>query len=303
MKISIYKDTFANNRGADVAVKNLAAGLVERGHDVTLFDKAEFAAKTVLPCDVFVSTGTNELLDLEASGALGRLRVVQQFHTDPAYAFRHWIRKWRRNRAIKAALRKCAAIQVLREEHVATVGGIAPGVSVSVIGNWPSISPDGTVVETPLIVYPAAVNRDKNQKLLMMAFNSLKKDFPGWRLELYGKGTANGFCDLKEVYARCAILAFPSKTEGFGLAIAEAAAFSKPSVMIRDWIGTAAAGGGIVTAPTVRAYAAGLRRLMADAELRRMMGEQARQFCAERYGRVAILDRWETILRQVASTR
>ena len=35
MKLAIYKDTFANNRGADIAVKNLAEGLVERGHSVT----------------------------------------------------------------------------------------------------------------------------------------------------------------------------------------------------------------------------------------------------------------------------
>ena len=41
MKIAIYKDTLANNRGADVAVRNLAAGLSERGHGVTLFEKDE----------------------------------------------------------------------------------------------------------------------------------------------------------------------------------------------------------------------------------------------------------------------
>ena len=44
MKIAIYKDTFANNRGADIVVKNLAFGLEERGHKVTLFNKTEFAA-------------------------------------------------------------------------------------------------------------------------------------------------------------------------------------------------------------------------------------------------------------------
>ena len=32
MRIGIYKDTFANGRGADIAVKQLAAGLAERGH-------------------------------------------------------------------------------------------------------------------------------------------------------------------------------------------------------------------------------------------------------------------------------
>ena len=85
MKIAIYKDTFANNRGADIAVKNLAFG-------------------------------TNESIDLAKVDGLPP--IVQQFHTDPAYPFRHWIKHWRRNRAIKAALKKAAAFQVLSSSHV-----------------------------------------------------------------------------------------------------------------------------------------------------------------------------------------
>ena len=54
MKIAIYKDTFANNRGADIAVRNLAAGLAERAHAVTLFDKSEFAAKIRGDYDVII---------------------------------------------------------------------------------------------------------------------------------------------------------------------------------------------------------------------------------------------------------
>mgnify|MGYP003321664296 CR=1 FL=1 len=57
MKIAIYKDTFANNRGADIAVKNLASGLSERRHAVTLFDKSEFAEKVCGDYDVIISNG------------------------------------------------------------------------------------------------------------------------------------------------------------------------------------------------------------------------------------------------------
>ena len=81
MKIAIYKDTFANNRGADIAVKNLAAGLEERGHAVTLFDKSKFAEKVRGDYDVIVSTGTNEILDL--AQVEGLPPIVQQFHTAP----------------------------------------------------------------------------------------------------------------------------------------------------------------------------------------------------------------------------
>ena len=54
MKIGIYKDTFANNRGADIAVKNLAVGLGERGHNVTRLEKTQFAAKIRGDYDVII---------------------------------------------------------------------------------------------------------------------------------------------------------------------------------------------------------------------------------------------------------
>ena len=135
MKIGIYKDTFANNRGADIAVKNLASGLGERGHEVTLFDKSEFAEKVRGDYDVIISTGTNEILDLAKVDGLPP--IIQQFHTDPKYPFPHWIKRWRRNRAIKAALKKAAAFQVLREAHVETLQKLI-GVSkerIAVVGN------------------------------------------------------------------------------------------------------------------------------------------------------------------------
>ena len=101
MRIGIYKDTLANNRGADRAVRNLANALAERGHDAVLFEKPALQACLLEHWDVLISAGTNEILDLAAAG-IPLPPVVQQFHTEPAYQFRHWIRKWRRNRAIRS---------------------------------------------------------------------------------------------------------------------------------------------------------------------------------------------------------
>ena len=375
MKIAIYKDTLANNRGADVAVRNLAAGLSERGHGVTLFEKDELREKALGGYDVMVAAGTNELLDLAEMDALPP--IVMQFHTDPAYQFRHWIKKWRRNRAIKNAMRKCAAIQVLRDEHVPFVSRIAPDVPVSVIGNWSehgateaappaahfagesasataATSCDPPVQHTttrasslriassniestsstllhglspnpqmqsqivnrkienrqfPTILYPAAINKDKNQRLLVEAFRLIADDFPEWEVRLYGKGKPNfkphprvrlmGFADLARPFAECAFVAFPSMTEGFPLTIADAAMFGKPAVMIHDWIGTCAAGGGIVTAPNIRAFAEGLRTMMSNAAMRLKMGGAARAYCSQRHSRTKILDLWETLLQNV----
>ena len=324
MKIGIYKDTFANNRGADIAVKNLAAGLVERGHEVTLFDKSEFVEKVHGDYDVIISTGTNEILDL--SKVDGLPPIIQQFHTDPKYPFRHWIKRWRRNRAIKAALKKAAAFQVLRDAHVETLQKLI-GVSqerITVIGNWSSF--EGCAITTKseekVIICPGAINDDKNQSLLVDAFADVAAEFPDWQVHIYGKGKAKeeaalkkkidsyalrdkillkGYADLEEPYRNCAFVAFPSKTEGFGMTILDAAMFAKPSLAVCDWIGTAAHGGGVVTDATADAFAEGMRRLMADAEKCRTLGRRAREYGLKRYSREVTLDKWEALLERVSA--
>ena len=323
MKIAIYKDTFANNRGADIAVKNLAAGLGERGHEVTLFDKTRFAEKVRGDYDVIISTGTNEILDLAKVDGLPP--IVQQFHTDPAYPFRHWIKRWRRNRAIKVALGKAAAFQVLSTVHVGTLQKLI-GVStdeITVIGNWSGFENCTKVLpEENVILCPGAINADKNQSLLVDAFALVADEFPDWQVHIYGHGKAKdeaallkriaekgltnrvslkGFGDLSEPYAECAFVAFPSKTEGFGMVIVDAAMFSKPSLLIRDWIATGTAGGAIVTKSAVCDYADGLRKLMYADARRLRMGESAHKFSIDNFSRSKILDQWECLLSEVAA--
>ena len=261
--------------------------------------------------------------------------VIQQFHTNPKSQFKwkRFVRNWK----IRRALRHVSAIQVLSEEFVPQVAKY--GVPVHVIGNWSRFGERGTGNGDPpppglrwtrqgtgnVIICPAAFAKGKNQKLLIEAFARVAGEFPDWRLRLLGRAEgayaeecrrfAGRLCvsdrvdfsgysdDIAREYARCAFVAFPSLDEGFPLTLADAAAFAKPCAMVRDWIGTAGAGGGIAAKPTTAAYAAGLHRLMADMGLCRRMGEAARGFCAERYSRERILDRWESLLNEVASLR
>lgn len=313
MKIAIYKDTFANNRGADIAVKNLAAGLSERGHAVTLFDKSEFAARVRGDYDVIISTGTNEILDLAKVDGLPP--IIQQFHTDPEYPFKHWIRRWRRNRRIKTALKKVSAFQVLRKAHIETLQNLI-GVSedrITVIGNWSSFEGRAeTLPEEKIILCPGAINADKNQSLLVDAFAAVADKFPDWRVCIYGRGkvkdeaalfkriaargvenrvSLKGYADLSGLYAKCAFVAFPSKTEGFPLTVIDAAMFKKPSLTIRDWIGC-----GEIVAPF--GFTSALRKLMTDAECRQEIGEKAQAYCAANYSREKILNEWEVFLKK-----
>lgn len=310
MNIGLYKDTLAARRGADVAVCNLADGLSERGHAVTLFERSELPRQNWRRYDILISSGTNEIRDLAAIDGLPP--IIQQFHTDPAYSFRHWIRRWRRCRATRVALRKVAAIQVLREpfREALTRLGIHPP-RVDVIGNWAAYIPpaqqDQPFTEHKTIICPGAINRDKNQRLLVQAFNSIAQQFPDWEVHLYGSGKPDfalgprvrlmGYADLARPYAECAFVAFPSKTEGFPLALVDAAAFGKPALAIQDWIGC-----GEIVGANVREYAAGLVRLMSDADYRHALGTHCRSYCAEHYARAKILDLWEDLLRAVADT-
>lgn len=316
MKVALYKDTFANNRGADAAVKNLAAGLSERGHEVVLFDKPQFAAKVQGRYDVLISAGTNEILDLAASWP--RCPVVQQFHTDPAYPFRHWLRRWRRNRAIRAALSRADAFHVLSHGYADKLRGILGdrNAKIEAIGNWSPFEP--VAGRRPsgekMILCPGAINRDKNQSLLVDAFASIAADFPEWKVHIYGKGSAKeenslrrrierrslsgkvelmGYGDLAGPYAQCAFVAFPSKTEGIPLSLVDAAMFGKSSVTIHDWIGCS-------HAVSSGEFAGAMRRFMSDARLRREAGENARRHCLENFSREKILDRWEKLLAEVA---
>ena len=304
MRIGIYKDTLANKRGADVAVLALADGLRERGHEAVVFEKGELTSRLAEQWDVVVSSGTNEILDLAAAfPEKFPWPVVQQFHTNPKSQFK-W-KRFRRNRAVKAALKRVAVLQVLSESFIPQVSKY--GARVEAIGNWSKYPlSEGECRSDNVIIYPAAFGGDKNHALLLKAFARIADDFPDWELRLYGRGDAPkslpqrvklmGYCDLAEAYRQCSFVAFPSLDEGFGLVLADAAMFGKPSLMIHDWIGLAKAGGGIVTRATVSAYADGLRRFMSDPELCKTMGAKARDFCAHTYSREKILDRWERLL-------
>lgn len=316
MKIAIYKDTFANHRGADIAAMSLGDGLGSRGHEVSLVSDDVLAGNgdAFAGADIVIAAGTNELLRLHRDYESLLSRTVLQFHTDPAYQFRHWIKRWRRNRAIKTAMRKVAAIQVLLPAYVDYVKRIAPEVKVVVIGNAMP-EPVETTASSKLIICPGALNPDKNQELLLKAFAVVSREFPDWRLDLYGVGKPKyadrlrslacdavsfyGYADLAPAYRDCAFVAFPSRTEGFGMVIAEAAAYGKPTVMIRDWIGTASAGGGIAAADDVSSFANALRELMSSPGRCESMGVAALDYCVSQYSRKSILDAWERCLEDV----
>lgn len=360
MRIIVYKDTFANQRGADRAVKNFTEALAERGHTVRLVEKPGLNAALNESIDILIATGSNEAMDLDRLGYFDRpdrARTVLQLHLAPRgfFKWKHPIRNWR----IRRAFNKFDMVQVLCSSYVDEFKRLAPHPQVITIGNYsdfpapttflPLSEPEhyhnsrksvrpklsnydktGSLVRTTpshTILYPAAtLSNDKSQLLLIRAFAMLVREFPAWQVRLLGKDTTKyanacrteiarlgvgeqvkivGFTDdLAGEYSRAAFIAFPSRLEGFPLAILEAAKFALPTIatttlpgvvdIVKDGVT------GFVVPGTVPAYAAGLRQLMTDVGLRRQMGERARVYCGERYSREKILDQWEALLADIA---
>lgn len=334
MRIAIYKDSLSTGRGADRAVRNFAAGIAERGHDTALFEKDELSTRLAERWDAIIATGSNEAVDLDAAGYFSRsdrAKVVLQLHLAPRGFF-----KWKhplRNRAIRRAFRKVDAAQVLCSDYADEFARIAPGVPVAVIGNFTEFAPaqEPHAASAPAtVLYPAAVvNKVKNQRLLVEAFARVAGDFSGWKVRLLGRDDTPyaescrrlvarlglvgrvefaGFTrELGKEYGSSAFVAFPSTLEGFPLALLEAAscglcalahsALPGVSDIVQD------GKTGLVVRPTAESYAEGLRRLMADAPLRRTLGESARTFCAEAYSRARILEQWNDLLSRVSATK
>jgi len=153
----------------------------------------------------------------------------------------------------------------------------------------------GEEAEPPEILFAGRLSPEKGIEELLEAGDGLRLVVAGdGPLRARARG-ALGFlprAELARLYGRAAVVACPSRREGFGMACAEAMAYGKPVV-------ASAVGGlldlvvdgetGVLVPPRdPAALRAALELLLADRELRRRLGGAAR-------ARVAKLCAWERV--------
>ena len=346
MKIVLYKDNLATGRGADKAICSLADELCRRGYDTTIVTGPQEVAFSfpvgsgvaiehrgrealrdfVSAFDICIAAGPNEILDLTCRGTVRPpVKTIVELLVYPKGFF-----KWKhpiRNRRLKKALALADVVQIQIAGYAESLMPFVDPKRIEVIGNWADVrEPPSEKGVSRTILYPAAINKSKNQLLLVKAFKRIAADFPGWELHLYGRavpkygekcraaagallgeGRVKFFdftSDLPSVYASSAFMAYPSLLEGFPLAMVEGMKYSLPVVAVsvlpgvRDMVLDGETG--IVAAPTAEAYSEALSRLMSDDALRARMGANARAFCEKKYSRDGILSQWERLLRRVA---
>jgi len=170
---------------------------------------------------------------------------------------------------------------------------------VRVIPSGVELPPEvGDEADPPEVLYAGRLSPEKGVLELVAAAR-------GMNLVVAGDGPlrdrvrgARGFVphdELGRLYARAAVVACPSRREGFGVACLEAMAHGRPVVAtdvggLRDLVVDGETG--LVVPPRdPAALRAALERLLADAELRRRLGAAGRRRAAEGFSWDGVTDR------------
>ena len=133
----------------------------------------------------------------------------------------------------------------------------------------------------------------KNTDMLIQAMAYINEEFPDTKLLITGNGhfekTANNITflgyvsedELLSLYHRCKFFVLPSTTndEGFGLVLLESMACGKPAIVFDLWGPSTAIGdcGIVVKEKTIEALAKAMAKFMRDEELRKTLGQRARE--------------------------
>lgn len=272
--------------------------------------------------DVILSAryGTsNYLLNI----AKTHIPVITMFHTDANEAMPGM------PRGELKALEKSRYAQVLLKKDISVVKQYCPDANIIQIPNAvPQYNCQADLSgekEKFRIIHVARLARIKRQHLLIEAFAKLADEFPNWIVELWGgdsegryekklrnlidkhnlqskiflKGKSNHIVDA---YMNGDLFVFPSKFEGFPLAMTEAMSAGLPVLAFRSCSSAAelihSEENGLLVNDGVEALTEGMRDLMRNQEKRVAMGQAAKdsmkQFAPER-----IWDRWESILQGI----
>lgn len=272
--------------------------------------------------DLIIAAGSGESIDLLLAGPL-EVPVVAMFHIFPPACFAQ--NKLRRATRLKVLLPQVAECQVLLPSHrdtlrpytAAPVTAIANGITYPVDEPLP---PAASREKT--ILYVANFLPEKNHAELMDAFSRLNA--PEWTLHLYGSGKPEAEATLKAlaqdlgiadrvrfkppavisrpVLLQASICAFPSKMEGFGLALAEAMWCGLPCVGFKAALGVneliVHEANGLLADPGPEAFAAQLQRLIDDAALREHLGAIAARTARRAWAQETIMQLWDDLIQR-----
>lgn len=272
----------------------------------------------ILPTDVESTVVVNDVLKRIKEN----IPVVSMCHSDPEYlAYTE--------KGI-CALKKASKVQVLLPQFAEVFHNMGVDNTV-IIPNAVDMldikSRDMSHGKKTIINVARIDGGGKRQDIIIEAFAAIAKEFPDWHVEFWGnianrgykkkldrmikgygledcvsfKGTTN---DMLSVYQHADIFAFPSRHEGFGIAMVEAMSAGLPVIAYRSCRGPAAIIAdevdGILCEDGIEDFAQKLRMLMENDVCRKEIGKRARE-SALRYTPSNVWDQWERLVEECIS--
>lgn len=227
----------------------------------------------------------------------------------------------------REALYESNIVQCLMPEFINVIHEIEPDAKVICIPNSVPQYKNVANRSSKVIINVARFDRhQKRQDLLVKAFILIHKKFPNWSLEFWGEECCDEefvselksivrqnnlderikFCGtsdyIEKELRRASIFAFPSKFEGFGIALGEAMSMGLPSIgckscaavntLIKNNIN------GILCNDTPESMAESLSILMSNEELRVKLGNEAKKYIRI-YSQNNIIEQWERLLYEL----
>lgn len=258
--------------------------------------------------------------------------IIQMVHHFPPIILDKYLRKpWFIRWYYKKSFKKVHTFQVLMDSYMDKINPYFEPKNVVRIANAVYQFKDEEKVdlthEKKKIIYVTRIEKHiKSPHLLVEAFAKIGREFPDWKVEIWGLQKypdydkeiqdlikANGLennvflmgytRDVNELYRSADIHAFPSSAEGFSLAIADGMAIGLPTLGFADALSVNEVivdGHNGFLAKDLDDFAEKLKQLMSDKELRIRMGQNAIADM-KAYAPEVIIGKWEKLFDTVVS--
>ncbi len=268
--------------------------------------------------DVIITAGIQDLADIVYHNPYPCAKIVQLHSAIKTFFTR------KKTKLFIKTLKQADLVQVLLPSYESDLRPFYRGKIIT-IGN--AVQPCSIKEEhKKIIIYPARIEPNKAQHLLIESFSVIANKYPDWQVHFYGgvsraeyarmcaqkikdlhlenqvffKGVSK---DMPLLLASSAICAFPSQYEGFSLALTEAMSAGLPCVgfdyasFVNELIESDKNGYLVKNTDEMSQM---LDRLMGDEKLRQRLGKNAIR-TVQKYAPDNIMKQWEKVIRNLSS--
>ena len=229
------------------------------------------------------------------------------------------------------AWKKCDAVQVLMPSYIAPVKKLGIHNVVYIPNIVPQIAKENTTnlekCHYTIINVGRVEESLKRQHLLIQAFIKIADKYPQWKIKIYGELDKNSytreikktvslyrledriiFCgttkEIRKCLAQADIFAFPSASEGLGLALTEAMVMGLPAIGYHSCSAVSEliknGENGFLCEDGIDDFATKLELLIKNQELRIKMGAKAHEDMKQ-YSPNKIWDMWEEVIYRITN--